>query len=171
MKKHLKYAFLSSLLIMGGISCAQAAASSATQDFVTKAAVANQFEIASSRLALQDSHNTDVKAFAQQMIDDHKIIGDNMVTTLATPGMDVQAPGNNLDAKHQAMLDQLTKSSTADFDRKYVGMQVDGHQEAAALFGTYANGGDNAALKAFAVQTLPVIQGHLEHADKLKAAF
>ncbi|HEY8275847.1 MAG TPA: DUF4142 domain-containing protein [Methyloceanibacter sp.] len=39
------------------------------------------------------------------------------------------------------------------FDKAYAKQQVDGHQEAVDLFGSYAKKGDNAALKAFAQKT------------------
>jgi putative membrane protein len=38
---------------------------------------------------------------------------------------------------------------------------------AVGLFDSYAKKGDNAALKAFAQKTLPVIQQHLDEAKKL----
>jgi putative membrane protein len=47
----------------------------AAQDFVDKAAVANTFEIDTSKLALKYAKGDDVKKFAQEMIDDHTKIG------------------------------------------------------------------------------------------------
>jgi len=45
--------------------------------------------------------------------------------------------------------------------------QVDGHEEAVALFEKYAKKGDKANLKQFAEKTLPTIKEHLEAAKKL----
>ncbi len=54
----------------------------ATQDFIDKAAVANQFEIDTSQLALKYGKGDDVKKFAQDMIDDHTKIGEEFKATL-----------------------------------------------------------------------------------------
>ena len=49
---------------------AQASTISA-RDFVHKASIANQFEIESSQLALDKAQSSEVKSFAQRMVDDH----------------------------------------------------------------------------------------------------
>ena len=41
-------------------------------------------------------------------------------------------------------------------------------KRAADLFDAYAEGGENAALKQFAANTLPAIKQHLEEAKKLR---
>ena len=64
-------------------------------------------------------------------------------------------------------INDLNAATGADFDKTYANQQVDGHQDAASLFDAYAKKGDNAALKAFAQKTLPVIQQHLDEAKKL----
>ena len=46
-------------------------------------------------------------------------------------------------------------------------LYTDAHKQAVCLFQKYADRGDNAALKAFAAKTLPVIKTHLEDAKKL----
>lgn len=48
-----------------------------------------------------------------------------------------------------------------------VQMQSAGHEEAVSLFSAYAKDGDQSALKTFAVETLPTLKDHLEHAKKL----
>ena len=47
----------------------------ATKTFIDKVAVSNKFEIDTSELALKYGKSADVKAFAQQMIDDHRKAG------------------------------------------------------------------------------------------------
>lgn len=48
-----------------------------------------------------------------------------------------------------------------------VQMQSAGHEEAVSLFSAYVKDGDQSALKTFAVETLPTLKDHLEHAKKL----
>ena len=129
--------------------------------FVQMAAVSNMFEIQSSMVAKSMAKNADVKAFADQMIADHTKAGEEMKSVAPS------TPPDTLDDKHQAMVDELNKAQGADFDKKYVDMQVQAHKEAVALFSGYAQNGDDADLKAFAAKTLPVLQQHYDHVQKL----
>jgi putative membrane protein len=49
-------------------------------------------------------------------------------------------------------------------------MQTTAHMEAVTLFATYAKGGDDAAVKAFAEKTLPKLDMHKMQVLKLVAA-
>jgi putative membrane protein len=55
-----------------------------SQDFVTKAALGNQFEIRSSEIALDKAYSPNVKDFAQMMIKDHSQAGENLKSVLET---------------------------------------------------------------------------------------
>lgn len=60
------------------------------------------------------------------------------------------------------MLRDLQQASGADFDKLYVDMQVTTHEEAVALFKSYAADGESEALRGFAEKTLPILEQHLE---------
>ena len=138
----------------------EAHASKPSRSFVNKASIGNQFEIDSSRLALQNSKNSDVKQFAQEMVDDHTQLGNQLVSVLSASNADMPVPDNKLDAKHQKVLDRLQNASTTNFDMQYIMAQVDAHNEAISLFKDYSVHGDNPALKDFATQSLPMLQKH-----------
>jgi putative membrane protein len=147
-----------------GVFAAQAFAQTSTQDFVTKVSVSDMFEIQSSKLAVQKG-NENVRAFARQMITDHT------KTSSELKGMVGKAKAklpSGLDAEHQKMLDQLQKLAGDQFSQTYAGMQVQAHEEAVKLFESYASGGDDAQLKAWAAKTLPALKEHLQHAKALK---
>jgi putative membrane protein len=72
--------------------------------------------------------------------------------------------------KHAAMLETLKGASEQDFQALYIEMQTVAHMEAVTLFATYAKGGDDAAVKAFAAETLPTLAMHKMHVMKLVAA-
>src|SRR5215208_5864126 len=134
-------------------------------EFVTKAASSSLFEIQSSQSALQKSQNNQVRDFAQKMIDDH---------TKASDQLKAAAQGQNVpttpDPEHAQMLQQLNGANGGDFDRRYVQLQLTGHQEAVTLFDRYAQNGDNPQLKQFAQQTLPDLREHLQMAQQLRSA-
>src|SRR5215212_3821520 len=143
---------------------AQPGAPSAAE-FVTKAANSSLFEIQSSQSALQKSQNNQVRDFAQKMIQDHTKASDQLKA--AAQGQTVPtAP----DAEHAQMLQQLNGANGGDFDRRYVQLQLTGHQEAVALFDQYAQNGDNPQLKQFAQQALPDLREHLQMAQQLRSA-
>ena len=133
--------------------------------FVKVVTSANAFEIESSKLAEEKARDGDVKDFAKQMIADH---------TKAAEGLKKAAKLGDeppvLAPKHQAMLDTLKGASGEDFQALYIEMQASAHMDAVTLFATYAKGGDDAAVKQFAAETLPKLEMHKMHVMKLVAA-
>jgi putative membrane protein len=129
------------------------------QSFVQKAAVSNQFEIESSQLALEAAGSEGVKEFAQKMVDDHTKAGDDLKAAVEAAGEEIEIPGE-LDQEHADMLAQLKATTGAEFDKQYVEMQTQAHDQAVELFSSYAENGDNASLKEFAANTLPTLQDH-----------
>ena len=133
--------------------------------FVNMAASSNMLEIQSSEMALERASSEDVKAFANQMIQDHTKATQEMTAVLEKEGM---TPPKDLQAKHAEMLKALG-DNTSNFDAAYIELQRTAHQEAVGLFESYSSNPDDEALGAFAQKTLPTLQMHLEHAMKLDA--
>lgn len=146
-------------------AAAPAMATPSTSAFLTNTAVANLFEIESSKEALARTRNDKVKAFANQMVTDHTAAGTKFKQAVMEAKL--TPPVAKLDAKHQAVLDDLKKKDGAAFDAAYVKAQRDGHVETVAMFEAYARGGDNARMKAFAGEMLPTLKGHLDQVAKL----
>ncbi len=135
------------------------------EEFAAMASSGNMFEIQSSELAVNQAEAQEVKDFAQHMIEDHTAAGERFMQVLEEAG--VAAPPMELAEHHQMMLDQLTPLQGAEFDTQYVTAQVAAHEEAVALYTAYSQNGDNEALQAFATETLPTLQEHLEEAQAL----
>lgn len=140
---------------------APAAQQVSAEQFVQMAAISNMFEIQSSMMARSAARSEEVKSFAEQMIIDHTKAGEDLAAASDT------APPETLDAKHQGMLDELQGLEGAELDRKYVELQVAAHEEAVALFTAYSQNGEDEELRAFAAETLPVLQQHREHIDEI----
>jgi putative membrane protein len=137
-----------------------------TSDFVKEAAISDMFEIQSSQLA-QTKGDDATKAFASQMVADHSKTTEELKGLVQSGKAQASLP-TALDGAHQKMLDKLKGLRGDSFDKQYDSDQVSGHKDAVSLFGRYAKGGGNAALKDWASQTLPTIQHHLEMAQGLK---
>lgn len=149
-----------------GSAVADAVTHDSPQQFADKAAVANLFEIETSKLAVKTSKNKDVLAFANKMITDHTKAGTAFKAAVGKAS-GVTPPAEKLDEAHQSKLDDLKGKTGEDFDKAYIDAQQDAHDEAVSLFDSYANNGDDAALKTFAAETLPTLKAHEEHIDKM----
>ena len=66
------------------------------------------------------------------------------------------------------MIDQLTQASAGQFDAVYMRQQVMGHEKALSLHTTYGQSGSDPGLKAFAAETAPKVEKHLEQARALE---
>ncbi|MDG4886917.1 DUF4142 domain-containing protein [Mesorhizobium sp. WSM4887] len=143
-----------------------------TQTFVTTVPNANEFEIQASRLAEEKSQSDEVKAFADEMVRDHIKAGEDFKAAMSQgqTTASIKPAGPALGPKEQQMLGELKQASGTEFDRKYIKMQMDAHRDAVALFSTYANSGDDPALKEFAKKTLPVLKMHEKHVKELAVA-
>jgi putative membrane protein len=135
------------------------------QDFVTQAVISDMFEDQTSKLALEKADDK-TKAFAKKMIEDHKKTSDELKSVVQTGDMKLTLP-TALDSSHQSKLDKLKSLSGEDFTKQYHDDQVTAHKNATDLYKRYAEGGDNAALKAFAIKTKPHLDEHLKTAQDL----
>ncbi|MEW6125653.1 MAG: DUF4142 domain-containing protein [Acidobacteriota bacterium] len=126
-------------------------------EFAMKAAKDGMAEVELGQLATTKASNDDVKTFAQRMVDDHSKANDELKNLAATKGITLPTA---LDATGKKMVDDLSKLSGADFDRKYMEMMVKDHDKAVALFEKQATSGKDVELKAWADKTLPTLREH-----------
>jgi len=130
------------------------------QDFARDAAIGGMAEVTLGELATQKAANSDVKSFGQRMVEDHGKAGDKLKAVAQLKGIELPT---TLDDKHQAVVDKLTGLDGAAFDQAYVQEMVKDHQEDVKKFQDEADNGRDPDLKAFAAETLPIIQDHLQH--------
>ena len=135
-------------------------------EFVQKAAMSDAYEVEAGKIATEKGQRDQVKQFGQHMVDAHTKTTQEVKSIVKSDNIKVDLP-TKLDSKHQNLIDDLNEAKPEDFDKVYAKQQVDGHEEAVALFEKYAKKGDNPNLKRFAEKTLPTIKEHLEAAKKL----
>jgi putative membrane protein len=134
--------------------------------FATKAAQGGMAEVQLGQLATQKASNPDVKAFGQQMVDDHSKANDEFKAIASGKGVTLPS---NIDAKDQATYDRLSKLDGAAFDRAYMADMVRDHRADIAEFEREASHGSDPDIKGFASKTLPTLKHHLEMAEKAEA--
>ena len=145
-----------------GMGSGMAKMSSSDQKFMMMAAKGGMAEVEMGRLALQKSSNDSVKQYAQKMIDDHTMAGDELKQLASTKG--VMLPMQP-DAKQMAMMAKMQNLSGAEFDMMYVKeMGVKAHQDMEKLFMKESMSGKDMDAKAWAAKILPTVRMHLQMA-------
>lgn len=134
--------------------------------FVMAAAQGDMYEVAASKMAATQAASADVKKFAAMMVEAHTATTAGLKAAIAKGNVSVTPPPSP-DADHQALLDALKGKSGADFDTAYLAQQREAHAKALATMQDYSANGDNAALKAFAADTAPKVQSHLDMLGKM----
>jgi putative membrane protein len=131
----------------------------------------NMDEIETSRLALQRSQNAQVRQYAQQMIDEHMRVDQQMMEMLRAKGMTMQ-PNEVAQAAMQATrqtLANLSRRSGMDFDRAYMEHQVMSHRwTLTSLDRTLIPATRDAQMKGFLATTVrPAVAMHLQMAERM----
>ena len=132
--------------------------------FVKDAAIGGLAEVQLGQLAVQKASDSAVKQFGQRMIDDHTKANDQLKEIASKENMEIPT---TLDAKHQAMVDKMSKMSGPDFDKAYAKDMLKDHQKDVSEFQNEAQNGSDPNLKQFASSTLPILQEHLTMARQL----
>ncbi len=138
-----------------------------TRDFVQTAAASDHYEILAGQVAVVESQNPQVRAFAQQMIQDHTRISQALRQATTASGM--PPPPISLSDDGQKFLAQLQSLKGPDFDRAYVRQQVLAHQQALVVEQGYAAGGSDPNVRQAAQSAVPVIQHHLQTAQQMRS--
>jgi len=136
--------------------------SSVDQKFMMMAAKGGMMEVEIARLALKKSSNDSVREYAQKMIDDHTMAGDELKQLASAKGVSLLM---DMDTKLVAMMAKMQGMSGMEFDMMYVKEAgVKAHQDMEKLFMKESMSGKDMETKAFAAKTLPVVRMHLQMA-------
>lgn len=134
--------------------------------FLKQAAEHGHAEVETSRLALQRAQTPEVKAFAKQMVDDHTRAGRELAKLAAAKGVEIPGEPSTM---QQAKIKLLGRIEGRNFDTQYADdYGVKAHESTVMLFEKAEADTKDADIKAWIVQTLPVLRQHLHHAYELK---
>jgi len=140
--------------------------------FLTYAYLDGLAEVQLSQLAQQKASNTEVKDFAQRMIDDHTQANKEISQLAKQKGATLPS---DVSPTQKATLTEFSKFSGKDFDKLYMDHNVVVHTIDVVNFTQQAAVGKDAEVKAFAAKTLLTLKDHLTLAkninDKLQASF
>jgi putative membrane protein len=142
-------------------------------------------------MAKDHASNTEVKRFAQMMIDDHTKAGAELKQIASAHAIPQDAA---MDQKHKNLMDKLSKLNAKDFDKEYINAMVDDHEDAvrdlrsrvdenrsltdringknpenpAAVTPEKSSNPVDASLNQWAANVLPTVEQHLDRAKQIK---
>jgi putative membrane protein len=148
--------------VLLAVAPAVAAIPSQDHTFAVTAAQGGMAEVQAAHLALQKTHDPDVRAFAQRMLTDHTKANHQLVAIMRSQGL---TPPGTIDPMDKTMAEQLSSLSGKAFDAAYLKGQVVAHKRTIALFKKEAARGSDPQIVSFAKNTLPTLDMHLMMVD------
>jgi putative membrane protein len=140
--------------------------SPSTQDFVNRVTLNEMFGQELARLA-DERGGEKIKAFAGQILKDHKATSAHMRTLVQSGSVKVSLP-TELTEVHLKELARLKNLRAAEFDKEFEWLQAELHEDAISLFERYGVGGEHPDLKRFAFRHLPDLREHWRLAKNLR---
>jgi putative membrane protein len=131
-------------------------------------AQSDEYEIQAGRTAVAQATDPRVRSFAGEMINDHTHIDQTLRQAVASSGL--PPPASVLSGDQARLLSTLQSLRGAEFDRTYVRQQVLAHEGALAVEESYAGAGSDSNLRRAAQTAVPLVQHHLDMAQKLRDA-
>ena len=133
------------------------------RDFLERAAQGNNAEVAIGGLLNGRATDPNVITFGQMMARDHAEANTRLRAIAAE--LKIALPTSL--GEHQAGYDKLVDRKLRRFEEEFGRVMRDDHQSAVLLYQSEVSGGTHPLLRAYAAETLSVIQAHLAHAKTL----
>lgn len=175
MKKLKKLIFLcmllGSVMFSFGVTAQNGDSALTDPQIASIAVVANQNDIDFAEIAKERTDNEEVLGLANTMASDHQLVIDRAVELVTRLGVTPEdnAVSRQLLTNAEAAKDLLRKVSDEEFDRTYVSNEIEYHQQViAAVDDLLIPQAQNKELKALLEEVLPILQGHLEHAQMVR---
>jgi putative membrane protein len=158
------------LVATAGITPGEAAAGPSDAEIAHIAYTAGLIDIAAGKQALARSRNKAVRAFAEEMVRDHKAVNVQALALVKKLRLTPEANPTSAGLSRQAAqeLRKLSRLRGPAFDRAYVGNEVAYHRTVnGALSGTLIPSAHNGALKSLLETGLTLFREHQQHAEHL----
>lgn len=129
------------------------------RDFAQKAATGGMMEVELGNIAQKNSSTQQIKDFGKMMVDDHSKANSQLKDLASVKNISLPTL---VTSDQQKEIDKLSKKTGADFDKAYVSMMVDDHKKDIKEFKDAQDKAKDADVKNFIINTLPVLQKHLD---------
>lgn len=155
------------MALAGPVMADDSAAGVSDQDreFVKEAALGSMQEVQLGKIVADRATNSDVKQFGEKMVEEHSKASAKLKEIASQKGLSLP---QQLDEDRKEAINDLTKHTGPEFDREYISLMVDDHEEDIDTFKEQAEDGKDPALKQFASQTVPKLEQHLSMAKQIE---
>lgn len=134
-------------------------------DLVVEGAASGMAELEAARLAKDKASNPQVKEYAAQLVKDHEAVNAALKTVAAAKG--ITLPNTVKDAQQKDLTDLREKTGN-DFDKEFMKMMENMHQDDVNRLEKLAEKADDAEIRNFAASNLPQMRNHLEKAKSIR---
>jgi putative membrane protein len=128
-------------------------------NFAVTAANGGMMEVELGKVAEDHANSARVKAFGAMMVKDHSEA--NATLKGIAGSLNIALPDSVSDDTRKE-IDKMKMMKGKDFDKEYVSMMVDDHKKDIAEFKKCSENCSDSTIKAFATNTLPVLEKHLD---------
>jgi putative membrane protein len=135
-----------------------------TSEFAIEAASGGMMEVQLGQMAQQKAQSKRVKDFGSMMVNEHTKANDELKSLAAQKNITLPTA---LSEKHQKHVDDLSGKTGNDFDKAYMDLMVEDHEEDVEKFQDAAQNLPDSTLKSFAAKTVPVLEKHLQAAKAI----
>jgi putative membrane protein len=137
--------------------------------FIAQTNLGNHFQIDTGKLGETHARSASVRDYATLMDSSHVQVENNLLALLQK--MNLEPPqASLLSGAYEGLVKILVDEQGAAFDRDYVRSQLDYQHANDALYRWEIQNGSNPALIAYARETLPKIDDHMQRVEALLAA-
>ena len=141
--------------------------------FILDVATDNIAEVRLGRLAADKAANASVKEFGQRMVTEHTNMQKQLLDIASKQGIrlyDELSRSGRADAERvKEEVDRLEKLRGAEFDRNYMTLMIQNHQNAVSKFQSQGRFAQSAEVRNLVTASLPALQQHLSQARQIGA--
>ena len=156
------------LLLAGSAAYSQTPASGWSgmdRDFLTEVSQSDAAEIQAAELALDRSHNVNVRRLAQMVIDHHKMSQDQLSAYASGASTTLSTQPSSEQSEAYSDLERLDGET---FDHAYIKNQIEAHKKAIWRFQQVLQDTNDQQTKNYVWGTLPQLRRHLTEFKFLK---
>jgi putative membrane protein len=150
---------------MNNADTSKATVSQDAVDFVQDAASGGMMEVQLGNIAQKNSKTKAVQDYGKMLVDDHTSANNNLKDIADKKNINIPT---TVKSDQQDKIDKLSKETGSDFDKDFISMAVDDHQNDIDKFKKAEDKIQDPDLKDFIAKTLPTLQKHLDKAKEIK---
>ncbi len=136
--------------------------------FLDEAAQGGMMMVQLGKMAEKKAHLKEIKDFGNMMVTDHSKAGDELKSLARQNNINLP---DSLNEDKKDKIQDMEKLSGRKFDKEYVDMMVDDHQNDVSKFKDESQNAASPEVRQFAAKVLPTLQKHLDKIQEIKKKY